>query len=59
MATPLDRKQLVSFEGLLMSQAVGQDGLTGLLVEKWILTLEEFMEMAKVADAETIGKRIS
>jgi hypothetical protein len=34
MATPLDPKQLVSFEELLMSQVVQQEALIRLFVEK-------------------------
>jgi hypothetical protein len=34
MATPLDPKQIVSFEELLMSQVIQQEAPTTLLVEK-------------------------
>jgi hypothetical protein len=51
MATPLDPKQIVSFE-LLMSQVVQQEALTRLLVEKGIFTEEEFLGMVKVVDGE-------
>jgi hypothetical protein len=34
MATPLDPKQVVTFEELLLSQVVQQEALTRLLVEK-------------------------
>jgi len=57
MATPLDPKQIVSFEELLMSQVVQQEALTRLLVEKWIITKEEFLEMVKVVDQEMKRKR--
>jgi hypothetical protein len=50
MAIPLDPKQVVSFEELLMSQVVQQEALTRLLVEKGIFTTEEFWEMVKVVD---------
>jgi len=52
MAIPLDPKQVVSFEELLMSQVVQQEALTRLLVEKGIFTKEEFLEMVKVVDRE-------
>ena len=52
MATPLDPKQIVSFEELLMSQVVQQEALTRLLVEKGIFNKEEFLEMVKVVDRE-------
>jgi len=43
MAIPLDSKQLVSFEELLLSQVVQQETFTRLLVEKGIFTKEEFL----------------
>ena len=52
MATPLDPKQIVSFEELLMSQVVQQEALTRLLVEKGIFSKEEFLEMVKVVNLE-------
>ena len=52
MATPLDPKQLVSFEELLMSQVVSQDALIRLRIEKGLFTKEEFLEMVKVVDRE-------
>ena len=52
MATPLDPKQVVSFEELLMSQVVHQEALTRMLIEKGIFTKEEFLEMVKVVDQE-------
>jgi len=52
MAIILDSKQVVSFEELLMSQVVQQEALTRLLVEKGILTKEEFLEMVRVVDQE-------
>jgi len=39
----LDPKQIVSFEGLLMSQVVQQEALTKLFVEKGIITKEKFL----------------
>ena len=50
MATPLDPKQVVSFEELLMSQVVQQEALTRLLVEKGIFIKEELLEMVRVVD---------
>jgi uncharacterized protein YqgQ len=52
MAIPLDPKQVVSFEELLMSQVVQQEALTRLLLEKGIFTKEEFLEMVRVVDRE-------
>ena len=52
MATPLDPKQVISFEELLLSQVVQQEALTRLLIEKGIFTKKEFLEMVKVVDLE-------
>ena len=57
MATPLDPKQLVSFEELLMSQVMSQDALIRLLIEKGLFTKEEFLEKVKVVDRERRGGR--
>jgi len=56
MATPLDPKQIVSFEELLMSQVVQQEVLTRLLVEKGIFSKEEFLEMVKLVNREMKSK---
>ena len=42
MATPLDPKQVVSFEELLISQMVQQEALTRLLIAKGIFTKVQF-----------------
>jgi hypothetical protein len=52
MAIPLDPKQVVSFEELLMSQVIQQEALTRLLVEKGIFTKEEFLDMVRLVDGE-------
>jgi len=52
MAIPLDPKQIVSFEELLMSQVVQQEALTRLLVEKGVFSKKEFLEMVKMVDRE-------
>jgi beta-N-acetylglucosaminidase len=44
MVIPLDPKQVVSFEELLMSQVVQQEALNRLLVEKGIFTKKEFLK---------------
>ena len=58
MAIPINLKQIVSFEGLLMSQVVQLEALTRLLVQNGILTNEEFLERAGTVDREMkkIGK---
>ena len=57
MATPLDPKQIVSSEELLMSQVVSQEAVIRLLVEKGIFSKEEFLEMVSVVDQEMKRKR--
>ena len=52
MATPLDPKQIVSYEELLMSQVVQQEALTRLLVKKGIFSKDEFLEMVRVVNQE-------
>jgi len=52
MAIPLDPKQVVPFEELLMSQVVQQEALTRLLIEKGIFTQGEFLEMVRVVNKE-------
>jgi hypothetical protein len=59
MATPLDPKQVVSSKELLLSQVVQQEALTRLLVERGIITKEEFLEMVKVVDQEMKRKKLS
>jgi hypothetical protein len=57
MTTPLEPKQILTFEELLMSQVVQQEALTRLLVEKGIFTKDEFLEMVKAVDREVKMKR--
>jgi hypothetical protein len=52
MAIPIDPKQILSLEELLMSQVIQQEALTRLLIEKGIFTKEEVLEMVKVVDGE-------
>ena len=58
IAIPIDPKQSVSFEELLMSQVTQQEALTRLRVDKGIFTKEEALEMVKVVDREMKRKRI-
>ena len=57
MAIPLDPKQIVSSEQLLMSLVVSQDAVIRLLLEKGIFNKEEFLEMVNVVNLE-IGKMV-
>lgn len=50
MTTPLNPKQIVSFEELLMFQVVQQEALTRLLIEKMKFIKEELLEMVKVVN---------
>jgi hypothetical protein len=59
MATPLDPKQVVSSEELLMSQIVQQEALTRLLVEKGIFTKQELLEMVKVVNQDMKKKTVT
>ena len=58
MATPLDPRQIVSFEELLMSQVVQQEALTRLLVDKGIFTKEEFLEVVNKVNQEMKSKKL-
>jgi hypothetical protein len=57
MPTPLDPKQIVSLEELLMSQVVQQEALTRLLIEKGIFNKEEILEMVRVVNEEMKKKQ--
>ena len=53
----LYRDQFVSFGELLMLQAISQEALTRLLVQKGIFTKEELLDMVKVVDQEMKEKK--
>lgn len=57
MAIPIDQKEIVSFEELLISQMVQQEALTKLLIEKGIFTKEELLGMVKSVNLEMKKKR--
>jgi len=50
MTIPLDPRQLVSLEELLMSQVVQQEALTRLLVEKGVFTKQGLLGMVRVVN---------
>ena len=56
MATPLDPKQVVSFEDLWIFKVVQQEALTRLLIAKGIFTKDEFLEKVRVVDQERKAK---
>jgi hypothetical protein len=57
MAIPLDPKQVVPFEELLVSQVVSQEAVIRLLEEKGVFTKKEFLEMVRVVDREMKRKK--
>jgi len=52
MAEQLDPKELVRFQELLMANSILVDSLTQLLMEKGIITNEEFLAKMKQIQAE-------
>ena len=52
MDRPIDPKQIVSFEELLISQMIQQEALTKLLIEKGIFAKEEFLSMVNTVNQE-------
>ena len=52
MASGLESKQVVDLEEFLMSQAVRQEALIRLLVEKGAFSNQELLEMVKVVNKE-------
>ncbi len=52
MATPLDPKQVVRSDELLLSQVVQQEALTRLLIMKGLFTKEEFLEKVEKVSLE-------
>ena len=52
MAEQLDPKELVRFQELLMANSILVDSLTQLLMEKGIITNEEFFAKIKLVQAE-------
>lgn len=52
MAERLDPKDLVSFKELLMANSVQTDALAQLLIEKGIITEEEFFRKLKAVQAD-------
>ena len=57
MAERLDDKELVSFKEMLMANSVQVDALCQLLIEKGIITEEEFVARYKKVDREMKERR--
>ena len=58
MAKELDPKELVSSTELLMANAIQVDALTQLLVEKEIITEQEFFSKLKQIQAEYKKRKV-
>jgi len=57
MAEELDVKELVSFKEMLMANSIQVDTLSQLLIEKGIITAEEFFTKLKQVQAEYESKK--
>jgi len=52
MAQKLNDKDLVNFKELLMANSIQKDALAQLLIEKWLISREEFFKKLKEVQAE-------
>jgi hypothetical protein len=52
MARKLDEKELVTFKELLIANSIQVDALCQLLIEKGLITEQEFLAKLKVVQAE-------
>jgi len=57
MAEKLDEKELVSFKEMLMANSIQVDTLSQILIEKGIITAEEFFTKLKQVQAEYESKK--
>jgi hypothetical protein len=57
MAQKLDDKEVVSFEELLMANVIQMDAISQLLIEKGIITEQEFFSKLKQVQAEWESKK--
>lgn len=57
MARKLDEKELVSFEELLRANSIEVDALSQLLIEKGLITEQEFFVKLKEVQGEWESKR--
>ena len=57
MAEKLDEKQLVTFKELLMANSIQVDALAQLLIEKGIITEQEFYAKLKQVQMEYENKK--
>ena len=59
MAEKLDEKELVSFKELLMANSIQVDALSQLLIEKGLITEQEFYTKLKQVQYDYESKRRS
>ncbi len=59
MAAKLDPKQIVTFEELLMANTIQVDALAQLLIEKGIITNDEFLKKIKQVQLDYQDKKRS
>ena len=59
MAKKLDEKELVSFEELIMANMIHTDAVTQLLIEKGIITEQEFYTKIKKVQYDYESKKRS
>jgi hypothetical protein len=57
MAQKLNEKGLVSFKELLMANAIQVDALAQLLIEKWLISQEEFFCKLKEVQSNYESRR--
>ncbi len=57
MAQKLDDSELVTFKELLMANSIEVDALAQLLIEKGIITQDEFFTKLKIVQAEYQSKQ--
>ena len=57
MAEKLNDKEIVSYEELLMANAIQTDTVAQLLIEKGIFTEQEFFTKLKQVQAEWVSKK--
>ncbi len=57
MAEKLDEKELVSFKEMLMANSIQVDALSQLLIEKSVITEQEFFTKLKMVQIEYERKK--
>ena len=57
MAEKLDEKELVNFKEMLIANSIQVDTLSQLLIEKGIITQEEFFTKLKIVQMEYESKK--